>query len=157
MWIHSQNAHLLHQYRKGERKCLSYFLTNGVCFVIVFAVLIVLGIWTLDDDSGISIAIVIVGCLLLLGYVLLFPNSYRLGEKYITVYYGFGIKTMAKWNELNVIEDHYCKAFPWLREYHVGYFKTRFPLWEKACIPKNRTTTALIEKYYKKSIDKFDG
>jgi hypothetical protein len=35
-----------------------------------------------------------------------------------------------------------------MREYHIGYFKEALPLWEKACIPKNKKTTVLIEKYY---------
>jgi len=42
-----------------------------------------------------------------------------------------------------------------MREYHIGYFKNTLPLWEKACIPKNKKTATLIEKYYKKDIDKY--
>ena len=121
----------------------------------IFSFLILLGIYTLSEKPTISTIIMVIGCICLLGYIFLFPNSYRLDEKGITVYYGFGIKTTAKWNELHTIEDHYCRVFLWMREYHIGYFKNTLPLWEKACIPKNKKTTALIEKYFKKTIDKY--
>ncbi|MBR6649983.1 MAG: hypothetical protein IKL36_01085, partial [Clostridia bacterium] len=92
-----------------------------------------------------------------LGYALLIPNSCRFDEKGITVYYGFGIKTVSAWSELKVIEDHHSTnaTLPWWREYHIGYFKTKFAPWQEACIPKNRKTSALIEKYYKRTVHKF--
>ena len=132
------------------------FLNKRWAFwIAIFSVLILFGIWTLDDELIISIVVIVIGSLSLLGYIFLFPNSYKIDEKGITVYYGFGIKTTAQWNELRTIEDHYCQAFLWMREYHIGYFKNTIPLWEKACIPKNKKTTTLIEKYYKKDIDKY--
>ena len=132
------------------------FLNKRWAFwIVIFSVLILFGIWTLDDELIISILVIVIGSLILLGYIFVFPNSYKIDEKGITVYYGFGIKTTAQWNELRTIEDHYCRAFLWMREYHIGYFKNTLPLWEKACIPKNKKTTALIEKYYKKDIDKY--
>ena len=126
-----------------------------VFWIGIFSVLILLGIYTLSEEITISAIIIVIGCICLLGYIFLFPNSYRIDEKGITVYYGFGIKTTANWNELHTIEDHYCRAFLWMREYHIGYFKKALPLWEKACIPKNKKTTVLIEKYYKKTIEKY--
>ena len=131
-----------------------FFNKRWAFWIGIFAALVLFGVWTLDEELIISIAIISIGCLFLLGYIFLFPNSYRLDEKGITVYYGFGIKTIAQWNELRTIEDHYCRAFLWMREYHIGYFKDTLPLLEKACIPKNKKTTALIEKYYKKTIVK---
>ncbi len=132
-----------------------FFNMHWAFYIVVFFILLLLGIWTFDEDPVISVGVIAVAVLLLLGYILLFPNSYRLDEKGITVNYGFGIKTSANWNELHTIEDHYCRAFFWRREYRIGYFKKAFPLWEMACIPKNKKTTALIEKYYKKSVDKY--
>ncbi|MBE6767571.1 MAG: hypothetical protein E7549_01510 [Ruminococcaceae bacterium] len=132
------------------------FLNKRWAFWIgIFSVLILLGIYTLSEELTISIIIIVVGCICLLGYIFLFPNSYKIDEKGITVCYGFGIKTTAQWNELRTVEDHYCGAFLWMREYHIGYFKNTLPLWEKACIPKNKKTATLIEKYYKKDIDKY--
>jgi hypothetical protein len=132
------------------------FLNKRWAFwIVIFSVLILFSIWTLDGELIISIIGIVIGSLFLLGYIFLFPNSYKIDEKGITVYYGFGIKTTAQWNELRTIEDHYCRAFLWMREYHIGYFKNTLPLWEEACIPKNKKTATLIEKYYKKDIDKY--
>ena len=132
-----------------------FFNKRWAFWIVIFSFLLLFGIWTFDEETIASIGVIAVASLLLLGYVLLFPNSYRLDEKGIIVYYGFGIKVSAKWNELHTIEDHYCRAFLWMREYHIGYFKQTLPLWEKACIPKNKKTTALIKKYYKGTIDKY--
>ncbi len=103
------------------------FNTRWIFWSIVFAMLILLGAWTINDDVGISIAIILIGVLLLLGYCLAFPSNYCADQDGLTIYFAFTLKCFAKWNELHTIEDHYCKAFPWLREYHIGYFKTRFP------------------------------
>lgn len=54
-----------------------------------------------------------------------------------------------------LIEDRVSGAFPWIREYHIGYFDAKLPVWEKAYIPKNKKTTKYIERYYKKTISKF--
>ncbi len=126
-------------------------------YVVIFAILIAIGVIDMKADFVPSLVITISGVLGVLGYALLIPNSCRFDEKGITVYYGFGIKTASAWSELKVIEDHHSThvALPWLREYHVGYFNTKFPLWQEACFPKNRKTTALIEKYYKGKIQKF--
>ena len=132
-----------------------FFNWRWAFWIGIFSVLILLGIYTLSEELAISTIIIVLGCICLLGYIFLFPNSYRIDEKGITVYYGFGVKTTATWNELNTIEDDYCRAFLWMREYHIGYFKKAFPLWEKACIPKNKKTTALIEKYCQKTIEKY--
>ena len=132
-----------------------FFNKRWAFWLAIFSVLIFMGIYTLSEELTISIIIIAFGCICLLGYIFLFPNSYRIDEKGITVHYGLGIKTTANWNELHTIEDHYCRAFLWMREYHIGYFKKALPLWEKACIPKNKKTTILIEKYYKKTIEKY--
>ena len=128
-----------------------------ILFVIIFSILIVIGVWDMKDDFGLSLAVTITGVVGVLGYVILIPNSCRFDEKGITVYYGFGLKTVATWSELKSIEDHHSTngLCPWLREYHIRYFKTKFAPWQEACIPKNRKTTAWIEKYYKKTIHKF--
>lgn len=133
----------------------SFFSKRWAFFVAVFTLLIFSGIWTLNDDLKISIVIIIVGIVLLLGYIIFIPNSFFVDENGIIISYGFGMKTMAKWNELHIIEEHHDKAFPWLKEYHIGYFKTRIPLWETAHIPKNKKASVLIEKHYKKYIEKF--
>ena len=123
-------------------------------FEAAYIVLIGFGIWSLKEDFGISVAVIAVGVLLLLGYILVFPNFYRLDENGITVYYGFGIKVTARWEELAAIEDHRSRRFPWLREYQMRYFKAKCPFHTEVSIPKNRKTAVLIQKYYKKAIVK---
>lgn len=134
------------------------FNIRWLMFALAFATLIALGIWTFDVEIGTSICAIVIGGLLLLGYVFIFPICCVINSQGITVYYAFGIiKKKVTWNKLKYIEDHHStnRAFPWWREYQIAYFKTKFPLWEKACIPKNRKTTRLIEKYYGKSIKKY--
>ena len=134
------------------------FNKRWLFFSFVFITLIALGIWTLNEETGISIAIIVMGGLLLLGYVFVFPIYCVINSQGITVYYAFGIvKKKAAWSELKYIEDHHSTngAFPWCREYQIAYFKTKFPLWKIACIPKNRKTTHLIETYYRKTIKKY--
>ena len=132
-----------------------FFSKRWAFSVAVFTILILSGISAPNNQPLISIAMIIVGSILLLGYILFFPNSFSIDEKGIVIYYGLGMKTIAKWNELHIIEERHDKAFPWLKEYHIGYFKTRIPLWEIAYIPKSKKASILIEKYYKKSIEKF--
>lgn len=126
-------------------------------FIAVFVIAIALGVWTLKENFVISLMIIIVFGLLLLGYLFLIPNSYRLDEKSITVYYCFGLKTTASWEKLKHIEDHYskCEIFPWFREYHIGYFETKNLFWHEAVLPKNNKTKKLIENYYRNSIEKY--
>lgn len=133
------------------------FNMRWLLFVLAFATLIALGIWTIDEETGTSVAAIVMGGILLFGYVFVFPMCYVIDSQGIAVYYAFGIiKNKATWNELKYVEDHHSTkgAFPWWREYKIAYFKTRFLLWEIAYIPKNRKTTHLIEKYYGKSIKK---
>jgi hypothetical protein len=82
-----------------------FFNKRWAFWIAIFSLLILFGIWTLDDELIISIVVIVIGSLFLLGYIFLFPNSYKIDEKGITVYYGFGIKTTAQWNELRTIED----------------------------------------------------
>lgn len=123
--------------------------------ILPFILFTALGILGLDEDIWLCVTIIALGITLTIGAILVFPNSYRMDEKSITVYYGFGIKTTALWSELKHIEDHHAKGFlPWARKYRIGYFKTRFSAWDEAWIPKNRKTTRLLKKYYKRSIEK---
>lgn len=106
----------------------SFFNARWMLWVIIFTTLILLGVWTIPEDVGISVAMIASGVLLLLGYILVFPSNYYMNQEGITIYFAFTFKCAAKWNELRTVEDHHRKAFPWLREYHIGYFKTDFPL-----------------------------
>ncbi len=134
------------------------FVVNNRCvfFLFVFAILIALGVWTIDEV--VSIPIIILGCFMFLGYAIAFPICCVINSRGVTVYYLFGFaKKRVAWNELKHIEDHHskCGVLPWSREYHIAYFKTRFPLWENACIPKTKKVVQLIEKYYKGTIEKY--
>ena len=127
-----------------------------VFFLLIFAILITFGVWTIDE--AISVPIIIVGCFLFLGYTIAFPICCVINSQGITVYYLFGfLKLRAAWSELKCVEDHHSKngVLPWWREYQIAYFKTRFPLWENACIPKNKKVVKLFETYYGGTIEKY--
>ena len=97
-----------------------------IFFVTMFSFLVLLGIFTLEEEIGISIAIITVGLILILGYALIIPNSYTFSQEGITVRYCFGLKTFLCWKDVKHIEDHYDggKCFPWWRSYEIAYFKT---------------------------------
>jgi len=126
-----------------------------IFFVLLFFIPLLLGFMTLGEEIGISIAIIALGLILVLGYALIMPNSYTFSSEGVTVRYCFGLKTFLSWKDVNHIEDHCDKCFPWWREYEIAYFKTKIPFHEIAGIPKNRKTTEQIKKYYHKSIDKY--
>ena len=98
-------------------------------FVTMFSFLVLLGIFTLEEEIGISIAIITLGLILILGYALIIPNSYTFSQEGITVRYCFGLKTFLCWKDVKHIEDHYSggKGFPWWRSYEIAYFKTKIP------------------------------
>ena len=126
-------------------------------YVAVFTFLTVFAAFTLDESFGISLAMMIVGAVFLLGYVFAVPNACRIDENGIKVYYAFGVFCMTvAWKDLKCIEDQHSRfgVLPWLREYHIGYFTTRFRLWEETCIPKNGKTTNLLARYCKNEIEK---
>ena len=128
-----------------------------IFFVTMFSFLVLLGIFTLEEEIGISIAIITLGLILILGYALIIPNSYTFSQEGITVRYCFGLKTFLCWKDVKHIEDHYSggNGFPWWRSYEIAYFKTKIPFHEIAYIPKNKKTTKMISKYYHKTIEKY--
>ncbi len=131
-------------------------INKRVLFVVFIAVIFMyMGILVWNEDRSLSVVTISLSSFVVLGYLFMFPYSYRIDQKSITVYYGFGLKTKATWAEIRYVEDHYTKDTFWLREYHIRYFKTRFRMWEEACIPKNKKTKALIEKCYKGKIDRW--
>ena len=127
-------------------------------FVFLFSILILFGIygWT-KAEYWISLPVIMISLALLIGYALIMPRCGRFDDEGITVYYTFGIKTHAKWEELHHVEDHHSgyTVFPWFRSYHIGYFKSKLPFITEASIPKNKKTTAQIEKNYMKNIEKY--
>ena len=134
------------------------FVINNRCvfFLLIFSILIAFGVWTIDEV--VSIPIIVLGCFLFLGYAIAFPICCVINTQGVTVYYLFGfIRKRVAWNKLKYVEDHYSKSgvLPWWREYQIAYFKTRFPLWEKACIPKNKKVVKLFETYYGGTIEKY--
>ena len=128
-----------------------------IFFVITFLVLVLCGIWTWQDDLHLSILVISLGVVLALGYLVLFHNSYKFTEEGIEVYYLFGIKNILAWDKIKLVENRRSRGgvLFWKREYHIGYFETKFRLWELISIPKNKETTAIIEKYYQGKIDKY--
>lgn len=128
-----------------------------IFFVLVFLVLIACGIWTWQEDLYLSILVISLGGILAVGYLTLFHNSYKLTDEGIEVYYLFGIKNTLAWDSIKLLENRHSRGnlLFWKREYHIGYFETKFRLWEIVSIPKNKETREIIEKYYKGKIDKY--
>ena len=128
-----------------------------IFFVLMFSVLVLLGLLTIGEEIGLSIAIISIGVILILGYAFIIPNSYTFSAEGITVRYCFCLKTFLCWKDVKHIEDHYSggKGFPWWRSYKIAYFKTKIPFHERAYIPKNKKTTEMIRKYYHKTIEKY--
>ena len=132
--------------------------TRCIFFLLVFMMLIAFGVWTMDEAIAISVFMIVVGCFLFLGYAIVFPLCCVINSQGVAVYYVFGfVKKRAGWNELKYVEDHHAEGgvLPWSGEYQIAYFQTRFPLWEKACVPKTKKTAKLIEKYYRGTIEKY--
>lgn len=127
-----------------------------IFFVFNFSLLTFLGVLTSDDNLWISIAMIAAGIFLILGYAFIIPNRYTFSEKGIMVRYCFGLKNFLGWSNIKHMEDRYAgrKAFPWWREYEIGYFNTKIIFHEKAILPKNRRITEQLEKYYHKTIEK---
>lgn len=122
----------------------------------MYFLLTVSAILTFDEEVSVSVAVIILGILLTAGYALAFPICCSFTPQKITVCYIFGFtRKQAAWKELKWIEDNPSKfPFPWSREYHIAYFKTKFPLWKIACIPKNKRTASLIAEFYSKTVRK---
>lgn len=108
-----------------------------------------------DEDTALSIIIIIIGILLIVGYIFLMPIACKINETGITVYYCFR-STSAEWKDIKNIETRYSgPIFIGFSDfdYNIGYFKTKLPFLETATVPKTRKTTKLLKKYSKISID----
>ena len=128
-----------------------------IFFVITFLVLVLCGIWTWQEDLRLAIIVISLGCVLAVSYLVLFHNSYKFTEEGIEVCYLFGIKNTLAWDEIKLLEDRHSRGniLFWRREYHIGYFETKFRLWETVSIPKSKEATEIIEKHYQGKIDKY--
>lgn len=128
-----------------------------IFFVMIFSVLILFGLSGVGEETGLSVAIISIGLVLILGYAFVVPNSYTFSSEGITIRYCFGLTTFLLWKDVKYIEDHYDggSCFPWWRSYEIAYFKTRIPFHERALISKNKKTTEIIGKYYHKTIQKY--
>ena len=81
-----------------------------VFFLLIFAILITFGVWTIDEV--ISIPIIILGGFLFLGYSIAFPICCVINSQGVTIYYLFGfVRKRIAWNELKYVEDHQPTTF----------------------------------------------
>lgn len=148
---------LYDQRQEGDRALKQWvFNKRWFFFVFHFLLLTVIGFLLWNDARLLSLAMIAIGMALTIGYLLIIPNCFRFQKVSITVYYGFGIKTVARWEDLHHIEDHPARfgIFPWQREYHIGYFQTRNPFFAEVSVPKTKRTTAEITKYYRRIIER---
>lgn len=120
----------------------------------VYTLMILLGVSCWDpDDLWVSLIFIVIGAVLLIGFCVIFPYRYRFDPESVTLCYCFGMRTSILWREIKHIEIKHDFKMPWWDYYSIGYFKTKFPLHSEGEIVKNRKTTALIKKYYRKKID----
>ena len=134
----------------------SFINKRWIFLEAVFSLLILFGAMGFREaGDGASIVMIVLGGILILGYAFLMPIGYTLSSKGITVRYCF-IKASLSWKDVKHIEEKYAggKCFPWWSEYEIGYFKTKFPFYETAAIPKNKKTTKMITQYYHRPINK---
>ena len=71
-------------WRKMKKTLFNF---RWIFFVCIFILLILMGIFLIDDDVWISIAFIAIGALLSLGYAIFMPNSYTFSDEGITVRY----------------------------------------------------------------------
>lgn len=123
---------------------------------LFLTVIAIVGMFPVDEDVGWSVAVMILGIFLFLGYAIVFPNSFVFTHEGIKVRYCFGLNTFIYWSNVKTIIDCNSRVvfFPWWREYEIGYFETKIPFHEKAQIPKNRKTKTLLQKYCPINIEK---
>lgn len=135
---------------------MSKTVWNGrwIFMMILFTSLIALGIYFWDPaELWVGITAIAIGCILDIGYLIVFPHRYRFDDNGITLYYGFGMRTSAEWKDIKSISERYDRGFPWWSNYEIGYFKTKMPFLTSGLVPKNRKTTELIKKFWHKKID----
>ena len=123
-------------------------------FVFAAAILIAIAVLSFDGNCTLSIIIIIIGILLIGGYMFAMPIACKINETGITVYYCF-YSTAAEWKDIKNIKINYVHMetnLP-LPDYAIGYFKTKLPFLETATVPKTRKTTKLLKKYSKIPID----
>ena len=107
------------------------------------------------EDLALSIIIIIIGILLIGGYIFAMPIACKINETGITVYYCFR-STSAEWKDIKHIETRYSSPiFIGFSDfdYDIGYFKTKLPFFKDASVPGTRKTTKLLKKYSKIPID----
>lgn len=121
----------------------SFLLILGISGVVL---------WDGTDKLDAIIPLMI-GIVLVAGYMLLLPNRVSYDECGITVHYMFGLKTYAGWTDLrSVCTSVHFAVFPWQECYEIGYFKSGIIFHCEACIPKNKKTTRMLDECYPRKI-----
>lgn len=132
----------------------SVFNFRWLFFQSLYILLILLGVFTWDaEDTWYSIAVIVLGALLIIGYFVFFPHLYRFDDTGITFCYFPGFSARIRWSEIRSIDKTHDRSMPWLSEYIVsGLFDTKLPIGKQAVIIKTRKTAEIISAHWHKKI-----
>lgn len=121
---------------------------------VVFFLLIVAVVLMWDSaEWWLGTSLIGIAILALLGYYVFIPHAYRIDERGLTLYYGFGLHAWAEWEEIKSISVWHDHVFPWREQYRIGYFQSRLPIHHEGEIPKTKKTARLIQLYWHGNFD----
>lgn len=147
--------------KKMQKKHRKYaFNTHIVFFFVMLFIFIGLAILFLTDSEEGSIPGVICGFALAgapIFAIIISPIVYIFEDESLTIVYCLGFKERIAWKKIRSI----TKWGGWflgngrgMPVYEIAYpHKEKYPFFVNATIARNRKTTKLVKKYYKRSIE----
>ena len=147
--------------KKMQKKHRKYaFNTHIVFFFVILVIFICLAIFFLKDSEEGSIFCAIGGFALAVApifAIIISPVVYIFEDESLTIVYCLGFKERIAWKKIRSI----TKWGGWFLEngrgmpvYEIAYpHKEKYPFFVNATIARNRKTTKLVKKYYKRNIE----
>ncbi len=145
---------------RKTRVSVHWFLVLGMAALLIF-----MGVSTLDTGRGLAIGLIVAGGCIAVGYAVVFPVWYRFTEEGITVGYCFGYRPFLRWEAMTLLELRGAYETPPTLpgrqkfnlparrgEYEIGYFPTRCRLYRTANIPRTPEIEGWIQQYAPRSL-----
>ena len=131
--------------------------TNLMLYLAFFFISICIGIVNPLKNEIVNYIIIAFLSLVIIFLLVIFPLYYVFSDECVEIIYTFGIKEKIKWKEIDVIIVWNWSVgslrVPDPPNYMIVYpKKKKLPFFAMGYIAKNRRTTTLIKKYYKKEI-----
>ena len=127
--------------------------TNLMLYLAFFFISICIGIVNPLKNEIVNYIIIAFLSLVIIFLLVIFPLYYVFSDECVEIIYTFGIKEKIKWKEIDVIivDNWYDSRSTVLSHYMIVYpKKKKSPFFAMGTIAKNRRTTKLIKKHYKK-------